>query len=263
MLLILALVSLGIIALLLYFIYRNKETANKILNDRNNQLDLLNQKLGIANNTKAKLFGIIGHDLRSPISQVVQLLQMRKGEGNLLTDEARLTYENKIQEASEHVLETMEDLLLWSKSQMQQFTPQFKNVNIVAVLERELAGSAQLLKNKSISIHVDIGSGFVQNTDENFATVVIRNLLQNAIKYCDRNSGIDITGQRETLQISNQCSGISADTLNDMLNSNAVNSQSSGLGLQIVHDLAAVIGIKIQFLQQDRDRIVSVISWTV
>src|SRR5450432_4498500 len=76
--LILALVSLGIIALLLYFIYRNKESANQILNERNNQLDLINQKLEVANTTKAKLFGIIGHDLRSPISQVVQLLQIRK-----------------------------------------------------------------------------------------------------------------------------------------------------------------------------------------
>ena len=260
--LILALISLGIIALLLYFIYRNKETANQILNERNNQLDLLNQKLGVANNTKAKLFGIIGHDLRSPISQVVQLLQIRKGEGSLMTDEARLTHENKIHEASETVLETMEDLLLWSKSQMQQFTPQFKRVNITAIVEKELALSTQLLKEKSIRINKDIGVGFIQTTDENFATVVIRNLLQNAIKYCDRDSGIDISGRGETLQISNQCSAISADTLNNMLNSSEVNSQSSGLGLQIVHDLAAVIHIKINFLQQDRDRILSVISWT-
>ena len=145
---------------------------------------------------------------------------------------------------------------------MQQFTPQFKRVNITAIVEKELALSTQLLKEKSIRINKDIGVGFIQTTDENFATVVIRNLLQNAIKYCDRDSGIDISGRGETLQISNQCSAISADTLNNMLNSSEVNSQSSGLGLQIVHDLAAVIHIKINFLQQDRDRILSVISWT-
>ncbi|HTB25341.1 MAG TPA: hypothetical protein VK711_08210, partial [Puia sp.] len=86
--LILALVSLGIIALLLYFIYRNKESANRILNVRNNQLDLLNQELEVANTTKAKLFGIIGHDLRSPISQVVQLLQIRKEEGGQMSEKA-------------------------------------------------------------------------------------------------------------------------------------------------------------------------------
>ena len=40
-LLILGLVSLGIFSLLLYFIYRNKEKLNKILNQRNHQLDEL------------------------------------------------------------------------------------------------------------------------------------------------------------------------------------------------------------------------------
>jgi len=261
--LILGLVSLGIIALLLYFIYRNKESANQILNEQNNQLDLVNQKLEVANTTKTKLFGIIGHDLRSPISQVVQLLQIRKEAGGQMTDEARLNHENKIQDASENVLDTMEDLLLWSKSQMEQFTPQFRNVNITAIVEKELALSGQIAKNKSVSINLHARPGFFQKTDENFVTVIIRNLLQNAIKYGDPGSTIEITSQKDKLTISNQCPDITANRLNDMLNKKEVNSESSGLGLQIASDLATAIQIKIQFLQQDKDRILSVISWAV
>ena len=64
--------------MLLYFIYRNKEKGNKILNNQNNELEKLNSELAVANETKAKLFGIIGHDLRSPASQIVQLLQLQK-----------------------------------------------------------------------------------------------------------------------------------------------------------------------------------------
>jgi signal transduction histidine kinase len=259
--LILALVSLGIIALLLYFIYRNKENTNQILNERNHQLDLLNQKLEVANTTKAKLFGIIGHDLRSPISQVVQLLQIRKSGSSLMTEEIRAKHEIKIQEASENVLDTMEDLLLWSKSQMQQFTPQFNHVNITAIVEKELALLDHHTKNKSVQIHMLVKPLFFQKTDENFVTVVIRNLLQNAIKYCDNDSIIEVGNLEGSLNISNQCSGISAKTLNDMLSSQEVNSKSSGLGLQIVHDLAMAIRVRIEFLQQDKERILSVISW--
>ncbi len=261
--LILALVSLGIIALLLYFIYRNKESTNQILNVRNNQLDLLNQKLEVANTTKAKLFGIIGHDLRSPISQVVQLLQIRKEEGGLMSEKARSDHENKIQEASENVLDTMEDLLLWSKSQMQQFTPQLENVNITAIVDKELSLLNQLVKQKSVLIDMGVQPRFFQKTDENFITVVIRNLLQNAVKYSDNGSTVDIRNDSENLFISNQSSEITADRLNEMLNNTEVNSKSSGLGLQIVKDLASVIHIKIKFLQQDKDRILSVINWTV
>ena len=77
---ILGLISLGIFSLLLYFIYRNKEKLNKLLNQRNQQLDELNNELSIANDTKAKLFGVISHDLRSPVSSIVQLLHLQKGK---------------------------------------------------------------------------------------------------------------------------------------------------------------------------------------
>ena len=76
--LILGLISLGIFSLLLYFIYRNKEKLNNIHNHRNQQLDQLNSELAVANDTKAKLFGVISHDLRAPVSRIVQLLHLQK-----------------------------------------------------------------------------------------------------------------------------------------------------------------------------------------
>jgi len=260
--LILALIALGIIALLLYFIYRNKESSNLVLNERNYQLDLLNQKLEVANNTKTKLFGIIGHDLRSPISQVVQLLQIRKKDATQMTEEARQKHENKIQEASENVLETMEDLLLWSKSQMQQFTPEWRMVDITAVLEKEIALLDPLAKNKLVTVHTKVAPRFLQKTDENFIAVIIRNLLQNAIRYSDPHSTVEISNEAGKLAISNQSPGIPVDKLNDMLKNREVNSRNVGLGLQIVQDLAAAIRVNIQFHRQDKDRILSTVEWT-
>jgi signal transduction histidine kinase len=259
--LILALVASAIIALLLYFIYRNKESNNRVLNERNYQLDLLNQKLEIANNTKTKLFGIIGHDLRSPISQVVQLLQIRKKDATQMTEEARQAHENKIQEASENVLDTMEDLLLWSKSQMQQFKPEFRMVDITAVLEKEVARLDPLAKNNLVSVHSHVKSRFLQKTDENFITVIMRNLLQNAIRYSDPNSTVEISNEEGKLTISNQSSDIPADKLNELLKNREVNSRSVGLGLQIVQDLATAIGVHIKFHRQEGDRILTTVDW--
>jgi signal transduction histidine kinase len=259
--LILGLIALSVIALLLYFIYRNKENTNQILNERNQQLDLLNQKLVVANNTKARLFGIIGHDLRSPVSQIVQFLQIQKESNNPLSSEARLNYEKKLHTASENVLETMEDLLLWSKSQMQRFTPQFNLVNIRDIIQKELDHSAQMIAEKGLKVIMRIQPDYSIQTDENFATVVIRNLLQNAIKYSDKDSAIDINVWDENLRISNKCSNTTAGSLNDILSSQEVNSKSSGLGLQIANDLAASIHSKIQFLQGDEDQIISVLTW--
>lgn len=116
LLLVIGLFALGIISLLLYFIYRNREKLNKVLNNRNTELDALNNQLAVANETKAKLFGIIGHDLRSPVSRIVQMLKIQKEKPELLDDESKKQHEEKLKIASENVLETMEDLLLWSKS---------------------------------------------------------------------------------------------------------------------------------------------------
>ena len=261
--LILGLIALSIIALLLYFIYRNKESTNQLLNERNQQLDLLNQKLVVANNTKARLFGIIGHDLRSPVSQIVQFLQIQKESNNSLSAEARVDFERKLHSASENVLETMEDLLLWSKSQMQQFTPQYNQVHIGDIVQKELDHSGQMISDKGLKITMRIQPDYSIQTDENFAIVIIRNLLQNAIKYSDKDSAINIGVVGDTLRIGNKCSNTTAGILNNILNSQEVNSKSSGLGLQIANDLAASIHSKIQFLQGEEDQIISVLSWKI
>jgi signal transduction histidine kinase len=261
--LILGLVALGIIALLLYFIYRNKESTNQVLNERNYQLDLVNQKLVVANNTKSRLFGIIGHDLRSPVSQIVQFLQIQKENTNPFSPESRLQHEKKLQEASENVLETMEDLLLWSKSQMQEFKPQFNRVNITALIQKELAHADQLILEKNLKVNLHDRSDYFINTDENFATVILRNLLQNAIKYCENGSDLDIREEPESLGIRNKSINASADKLNNILQNKEVNSNSSGLGLQIANDLTTVIRSKVQFVQDGPDYIITLLTWQV
>ena len=258
--LILGLVALGVIALLLYFIYRNKEKLNKILNERNNQLDVLNRELAVANDTKAKLFGIIGHDLRSPISQIVQFLQLQKGNSGL-TNEARSVHEEKLKTASEDLLETMEDLLLWSKSQMQHFTPQYRQIKIADVLNKEINLLHRQAEEKNIQISQQVQEGLVQNTDENFLSVIIRNLLQNAVKYSDNAGIITISANNNSMTITNQSAKANADELNALLNSKQVDSKRSGLGLQIANDLAISLKAKIFFEGSDHNQVSAVLKW--
>lgn len=260
--LILGLAALGVIALLLYFIYRNKEKLNKILNERNNQLDILNHDLALANDTKAKLFGIIGHDLRAPVSQIVQLLHLQKEKPDLLTNEARAKHEEKLKVASENVLETMEDLLLWSKSQMQHFTPQFRQIRIADVLNKEINLLKQQAEEKNIHINQQVQGTFTQTTDENFLSVIIRNLLQNAVKYSDNAGTITISANDNSISITNQAAKANADELNALLNSKQVDSKRSGLGLQIANDLVISLKAKIFFEENDHKQVSAVLKWS-
>ncbi|MDP4129329.1 MAG: HAMP domain-containing sensor histidine kinase [Bacteroidota bacterium] len=261
LLLVVGLAALGVIALLLYFNYRDKEKLNQILNKKNDQLGELNDQLAVANETKAKLFGIIGHDLRAPIGKIVQLLQIQKESPDLMNEQSRQKHEEKLKTASENVLETMEDLLLWSKSQMQHFTPQFSPVKISETIQKEINFLHESTEDKNLKVHNEVPSGFVQNTDENFLSVIIRNLLQNSVKYGDEGSTISISAAGRKILITNQMVHARTEDLNRLLENTQVNSKSSGMGLQIAKDLTTSIQARIFFQQQDNQHLTAVISW--
>jgi signal transduction histidine kinase len=259
--LILGLAALGVISLLLYFNYRNKEKLNRVLNEKNDRLDQMNHHLAEANETKARLFGIIGHDLRSPVSKIVQLLQLQKERPDLLPENSRKQHEERLKKASENVLETMEDLLIWSKSQMQSFTPVFTPVNIRALVDREISLVKQQAENDQLLIQCHIPENFVQLSDENFLTVIVRNLLQNAIRHGDKKTPVVVDTSGLTLAVTNYSEKDMSGILNTGLADRRVDSKTSGLGLQIAADLAARINTRLFFRRDGTNHLQAILSW--
>ena len=205
--------------------------------------------------------GSIGHDLRAPIGRIVQLLQLQKEKPGMINGEAQTQHEEKLNVASENVLETMEDLLLWSKSQMQHFTPEFRMVNVQQVIQKEVGLVKDMAGEKKLQIIEDIPEGFRQNTDENFLIVIIRNLLQNAVKYSGQGTVIRIKATAKEISISNQSMKAKAEILNARLNDNRVDSGGSGLGLQIANDLATSIHAKLSFIQENDTSLTVKLNW--
>ena len=258
LLLIFGLGALGIISLLLFFIYRNREKTNKILNDRNLQLDRVNNELSVANETKAILFGVISHDLRAPVSKIVQMVNLQKEKaGNLSNDE----FAERIHNASENVLETMEDLLLWSKSQMKNFTPQFRMVSGSQLVKQEIELFKEEINDKKLSINLKSTNEVSYQTDENFLTVIIRNILQNAIRNSAAGKVIEIELLKNSIIITNKSENPDVEKLSLLLAQKNINSQKSGFGLQMARGLADKIGVKIRFVQMDDDRIAASLEW--
>jgi DNA-binding LytR/AlgR family response regulator/signal transduction histidine kinase len=259
--LVLGLAALGVISLLLYFIYRNKEKLNRVLGDRNDQLDNLNRDLAEANETKARLFGIIGHDLRGPVGKIVRLLQLQKERPELFSKEEREKHEERLKKASENVLETMEDLLLWSKSQMQHFLPDFHSVRVAEVLEKEINLVQEQLEDNAVVVENRVPDALELVTDENFLSVILRNLLQNAVRHSDGSKIITVAGGLQELSITNPSSTADIAAMNKRLTHNWIDSGASGLGLQIANDLAARIHARIYFRGEDGVALTSVITW--
>ncbi len=232
---------------LLFWNFQTKRKASEIINEKNIILEKINTELTEANQTKAKLFGIISHDLRSPISQVYQFLKLQELNPNLLNEKQKADLSGKIQTATGSLLETMEDLLLWSKTQLSQFNTNIQITDLEAIIEHCLQLMKLNIENKSIKIVTRNIETKTIKTDPYFLQIIIRNLLQNAIKASPENSEISISYENNLLKISNFGAHFSQSDYEAILNNPQKQENLSGLGLKLVDELSKKIGAEIGF----------------
>lgn len=144
---------------------------------------------------------------------------------------------------------------------MKNFTPQYKQVKIYPLLSQEIELMDEQVKEKELRVNVNVSNEISQHTDENFLGVILRNLVQNAIKMSSNKDVINIDADSGKISITNVSGNENADELNALLQQTQVSSKYSGLGLQIVKDLATRLGIKIYFQQDDAKSMSAIVSW--
>ncbi|MCE7064568.1 ATP-binding protein [Dyadobacter sp. CY326] len=242
---------LAISLALLAVIYRNKRKNAEILDMKNRELASLISELEEANRTKAKLFSIISHDLRSPISQVYQFLKLQQLNPKLLSEGQKAELSEKIQTATGSLLETMEDLLLWSKTQMNQFKADIQPVDISHIAAQSLRLLQLNIEAKNLQIQNQIPPQIIVNTDPYYLQAIIRNLLQNAVKASDDGGIIQLgfteSAQRKALFIENSGAAFTQEGYTTILSQNENNPGLSGLGLRLVGELSEKTGLKVRF----------------
>lgn len=234
--------GLLLIALLsIYFGFRTKQKANLLLDKKNQELDILNEQLTGANQTKAKLFSIISHDLRSPVSQLFTFLRVQQVNPDQISAEQKEIHQKKLLSSATNLLATMEDLLLWSKSQMEHFELEMEEIAIEHLFDESKA----LMQNQADTKNVKIEPGVLDveelKSDQNLLLIILRNLLQNAINHSFNDTSIvlnsgNIDG-KVFISIVNQGNVISPNKIAELLNNKNVKSKSSGYGLLIVNEL--------------------------
>jgi signal transduction histidine kinase len=239
-------VLLSFVLVLLFVNYQNKRRNARIL-------DAKNAALYEANKTKATLFSVISHDLRSPISQLYQYLQLQKDNPNLLNEDMKKKHSERISNATASLLETMEDMLVWSKTQMDRFVPASEDVNVREIVQDTLSLLGPDAEAKSLSISNKVPQGIRVVSDTNLLKIIVRNLLQNAIQYSMPATGIEVsaenTGKGVCISIKDEGLGMSDEVIAVLQNNEQnLSSNRKGLGWSLIKEMAgsinASIGIK-------------------
>lgn len=240
--LILGLALVGIIGLLLFTQNQNRKKTNQ-------KLQLLNQELDEANKIKARFFSILNHDLRSPVSNLIHFLHLQKESPELIDEETAARMQTKVISGAENLLTSMEDILLWSKGQMENFKPHFKEIP-AAIIFKEIQQHFSSIEN--IDISFENPENILLNTDENYLKTIIRNLTGNAIKALDKIENPKIIWKAwqendiQYLSITDNGSGGSQERFKALYDDSEVIGIKSGLGLHLIRDLATAINCKIE-----------------
>jgi two-component system sensor histidine kinase/response regulator len=156
---------------------------------------------------------IITHDLRTPLINVQNYLELLNEEG-INTDE-RPVLEKALLRSTNNAVEMLTGLLHWSRSQMEGPNVKLQEVRLTEVLLRTLEIEKLHAARKNITLKYDLPADLMVYADADMLQLVVRNLVSNAIKFTQTEGLITITARQEDdlciLMVRDNGQGISAD----------------------------------------------------
>lgn len=233
--------SLGIIAILFYSRFRNKKKATEELNQKNEELKKLN-------GFKDRLFAVISHDLKSPLSAFNNLtLSLADNAKHISSDEIE-EYLRNLNQSSMDLSRLLNNLLEWALSQTGGIGYQPQLINCKLVIEEVTKQLGPAIAERKIKLDYFVPAELTAYADQNMVIIVLRNLLSNAIKFSDTGSAITIfAGKNDgliTLGVKDCGAGISTedqaklfDPSADVHTIGSSGEKGTGIGLILCKDL--------------------------
>jgi len=204
------------ISALIFYNQRKTKRLNQLVTEQKKDLENLN-------GVKDRIFSIIGHDMRSPVNTLISFNHLLE-DSELSADKIKL-YSREIKKTLTHTSVLMENLLNWSRSQMQGYKPDIKAIDLKGISEQVINTlSAQALQ-KGISIDNSIDTVTTVFADADMTELIMRNLISNAIKFTPNNGLIKLS----TVQTQTDVTFCIKDTGNGMSNEQLMqfNSESN------------------------------------
>jgi signal transduction histidine kinase len=170
--------------------YRYRRKLNMTLNQKTLQLEHANKELILAekslqkeNATKDKFFSIIAHDLRNPFNAMLGFSEMLNQNYKELTGQQIHTYIDIINKSATNLYQLLENLLEWSKSQTGNIQYSPEKFQLKDIADTGINTVKVNAERKNIKIKTAISSRLTAFADKNIISTVIRNLVNNAVKF--------------------------------------------------------------------------------
>ncbi len=213
------------------------------------------EELKISNETKNKLLSILAHDLRSPLGSIQNYLEILS---ELNSDEIdRKSIEASLLNETKNTQQMLSNLLLWSKTQMEGVSVNLLPVNLKESILPAIRAQQSIAIEKRIKIEENINKSIMILADRDMLQLVIRNLVNNAVKFTEAGGQIGIEAKIEDniclITISDTGRGIPYEIQKDLFSLGVKstfgtqNEKGVGLGLSLCKEFTELQNGNIRF----------------
>lgn len=228
------------------------------INSRKEEIEKQNAKIALQNKQlsetiqlKNKIFSVIAHDLRSPVVNILYMLNLLKEE------EFREKYDefaNSSIQYAQQVINLLENMLVWGRGQEDKIKYSPGTHDLADLVLTNLSIFKDSADKKDISMNfTQIGNGKAF-FDKDLLDIIIRNLISNAIKYTQRGGRISIllkdktmTGEGTVLKVCDNGIGIPTEKQKYLFTAAEVistpgteNEKGTGIGLKLCYELVKI-----------------------
>ncbi|MBN2350136.1 MAG: tetratricopeptide repeat-containing sensor histidine kinase [Bacteroidales bacterium] len=247
--LIVIILLISILAYVLYINFRQKAKHTEILTKQNTKLRLQHKELLELNYTKDRLFSVISHDLRGPMGTITGLAELFKQNIDNKTELIKIA--DYLKNSSEKLLEMLDSLLIWAMNQQGRLPCIPEKINLKEMVNKLLDFFNPMAQSKQITLEANIKDHIVLWADNNSFTTILRNLINNSLKFTKPGGVVTIEAKADEntgiIKVMDTGIGISDEKLKDLFlfidNKSTRGTQSEkglGLGLSLAYEFANI-----------------------
>ena len=253
-------ILIGALGIRLFFMNKNVLKFNADLLEQQRKIEEQNLALGQQseqlkgmNETKNKLFSILGHDLRGPVSQVKSVVDLLLA-GHLSQEEFDELL-HVLNKDIDSVNFTLNNTLKWSMAQMDGFQVSPSSFNLREVVDNSLKLLQASFSGKKLSVFNQMTSKVEVFADQDLIEVVVRNILNNAVKFSNAEDAVTIYSEKDDHWVYwcvlDQGIGMSEEQVELLLTDSysltksrpgTFKEKGSGLGLQLAKEFTRKCG---------------------
>jgi len=220
---------------------------NRIIKHKSKELLVSNRALSETNELLNRMVSIVSHDIRAPLGNIVQALGLVND--GVLEPEDQTELLQELQISSAEALGLLNEMLDWIK-----FNRQHKDQTISIVRQDIVPGIKNIInfymplarqKKISLSFQAD-KSSVLASVDNDLLKVMLRNLLNNALKFTQPGGRIDLSTYESDgfvcISISDDGVGMNSSQVDKLLSGKAssqsgtANETGFGMGFRLCLD---------------------------